>query len=43
MEAPAVKEQKIKALMAQGLTGEQAISQLEQEIRSTNRYKQMIT
>lgn len=43
MEAPAVKEQKVKALMAQGLTGQQAISQLEQEIRSTNRYKQMIT
>lgn len=43
MEAPAVKEQKVKSLMAQGLTGEQAISQLEQEIRSTNRYKQMIT
>ncbi len=42
MEAPAVKEQKVKALMAQGLTGQQAISQLEQEIRSTNRYKQMI-
>lgn len=42
MEAQAVKEQKVKDLIAQGLTGQQAISQLEQEIRNSNRYKQYL-
>lgn len=42
MEAPAIKEEKVRKLMAQGLTWQQAISQLEQEIRATNRYKQLI-
>lgn len=42
MEAPAVKEQKVRDLMAQGMTWQQAISQLEQEIRATDRYKQLI-
>lgn len=43
MEAPAVKIQKVKDLMAKWYTPQQAISQLEQEIRSTDRYKTMIT
>lgn len=42
MESQATKVQKVKDLMAQGMTGEQAIAQLEQEIRGTQRYKDYI-
>lgn len=42
MEAPATKIEKVKQMIVQGMTPQQAISQLEQEIRATDRYKNYI-
>lgn len=42
MELPAIKIQKAQDLIAQWYTPQQAISQLEQEIRNTDRYKNYI-
>jgi uncharacterized protein YoaH (UPF0181 family) len=39
MESQAVKVQKVKDLMAQGMSGTQAIAQVESEIRNSQRYK----
>jgi uncharacterized protein YoaH (UPF0181 family) len=42
MESQSVKVQKVKDLMAQGMSGTQAIAQVENEIRNSNRYKQYL-
>lgn len=42
MESQATKVQKVKQLMAQGMTGTQAIAQVESEIRNSQRYKDYI-
>jgi uncharacterized protein YoaH (UPF0181 family) len=39
MESQSVKVQKVKNLMAQGMSGTQAIAQVESEIRNSQRYK----
>lgn len=43
MESQATKVQKVRDLMAQWMTWSEAIAQLEQEIRSTQRYKSYIS
>lgn len=43
MESMARKEQKVQDLMNKWMTWSQAIAQVENEIRSSDRYKQMIT
>jgi uncharacterized protein YoaH (UPF0181 family) len=42
MESQALKVQKVKDRMAQGMTGSEAIASLESEIRNTDRYKNYI-
>ena len=42
MESQAIKVQKIKDKIAQGMTWTQAIQQIENEIRNSNRYKQYL-
>ena len=42
MESEAIKEQKVKNLMAQWMSGSQAIAQVEQEIRNSESYKNMM-
>ena len=42
MESQATKVQKVKNLMAQGMTGTEAIAQVESEIRNSQRYKDYI-
>lgn len=42
LESMAIKEQKIQNLISQGMTWSQAIAQVENEIRSSERYKNFI-
>lgn len=42
MESKAIKTQKVKDLINQGMTWTQAIAQVENEIRNSNRYKQYL-
>jgi uncharacterized protein YoaH (UPF0181 family) len=42
MESPTAKIEKVNQMIAQGMTPQQAIQQLEQEIRATDRYKNYI-
>ena len=42
MESQAIKVQKIKNKIAQGMTWTQAIQEVENEIRNSNRYKQLL-
>lgn len=42
MESQATKVQKVKQLMAQGMSGTEAIAQVENEIRNSQRYKDYI-
>lgn len=42
MESQSVKVQKVKNLIAQGMSWTQAIAQVENEIRNSNRYKQYL-
>jgi uncharacterized protein YoaH (UPF0181 family) len=42
MESQARKVQKVRDLMAQGMSGSEAIAQVESEIRNSQRYKDYI-
>jgi uncharacterized protein YoaH (UPF0181 family) len=42
LESQSIKVQKIKDRIAQGMSGTQAIQEVENEIRNSNRYKQYL-
>jgi len=42
MESQATKVQKVRDLIAQGMSGSEAIAQVEAEIRNSQRYKDYI-